>query len=153
MKRLILIAFVALLASCASANKVRLSGPVEVEVVSSSKITLSCHAENRSAHNVTLQSVRMDLRTTGSGSSVATAMLAEPVIMPRRSVGRTEFTFRVKFTNPLMMLALAAGGHDALDPSRFTATGDAVVKSGVGRKKIHFDELPLNEILTTFVVE
>lgn len=148
MKKLILIfAIVAVvLSSCASAGKIRFSEPASVEIISSSKFTLHCVVENVSAHNVTLVSARVEL--FAGSSSVATVMLSDAATVPKCSVGPVGVTFRIKFSDPLAMLTMK--NLESLATAGFTLKGEAVVKSGMGRKKIRLDNYPLNEILRTF---
>lgn len=148
MKKLIFIAAIlaAGLSSCASADKIRFAEPASVEIVSSSKFTVHCMVENCSAHRVTLANVRVEL-WSGS-SSVATVILADAATVPKCSFGRVGITFRIKFADPLAMLTMT--DLESLAARGLTLRGEAVVRSGMGRKKIRFDNYPLNEILRTF---
>lgn len=145
MKKLILI-LVIMLSSCVSADKIRFSEPASVEFVTASKFTVRCMVENRSAHNVTLVSARIEFYS--GTSSVATVILPDAVTIPECSVGQVGFTLRIKFSDPLTMLSMA--NLESLTVPGFTLKGEAVVKSGMGRKKIRFNNSSLNEILRTF---
>lgn len=145
MKKLILILAV-VLSACADAGKISLSEPASVEIVTPSKFTVHCMVENRSAHDVMLVRARVELYS--GQNNVATVMLPDKVTVPRCSVGPVEITLRIKFSDPLTMLTVA--NLESLAAPGFTLKGEAVVKSGMGRKKIRFDNSPLNEILRTF---
>ena len=134
------------LASCANPKKVAFAGPVEVEVETASKASVGCLVQNCSAHRIKLLSARITLHY--ETESFATVLLSEPVGIARCSEGRVWFPLRFRFANPLT--ALSAENLEALDWENMYVTGEAVVSSGVGRKKIRLRNYPVREFLINF---
>lgn len=128
-------------ASCANPNKVTFHGPVSMDVVSASKIIASCGIENCSAHKIRLLSAKFTLHYPNE--NMATVMLSEPVAIADCWSGRVDFALRIRFANPLM--ALTARNLEALDWENLYITGECVVGSGIGRRKIRLNNHPVRE--------
>lgn len=147
MKNVILIIILGFcLASCANPDKVMFSGPVEIEVETTSKADVGCRVENRSGHRIRLLSARFMLHyETGN---FVTVLLAGPVTITKRSEGYVWFPLRFRFADPLT--ALSADNLEAIDWENMYVSGECLVRSGLGRKKIRLDNYPVREFLTNF---
>lgn len=134
-------------ASCTNPHKVSVSQPVTLDMETASKWTVTCRVTNCSAHRVTVGEARLTLHYRDA--KIGTVILAEPVTVAKCSENDVAIPVRVKITNdPLALLSLASLRE--LPSDELYVTGEAVLKSGIGRKKIRFDRHPLSEILTNF---
>ena len=147
-KRIILLVMLLVLglASCANPDKVAIAGPVSLEVASASKVDAGCMIRNCSAHRITLVSAKFTLHY--AAENMATVLLAEPVVVKKCSEEYVELPLRIRFANPLM--ALTAANLESLDWDNLYVTGEGVVRSGIGRKKIRLHSYPVREFLTIF---
>ncbi len=134
------------LASCANPKKVTFSGPVGVDVETGSKAGVGCRVRNCSAYRIRLLSARVRLHY--ETENFATVLLAEPVVIAKCSEDYVWFPLRFRFADPLT--ALSAENIEAIDWENLYVTGECVVRSGVGRKKIRLDNYPVREFFTNF---
>lgn len=147
MRKILLIICIAVgLASCANPRRIMLSGPLAVESLSLSKVEVSCIVENCSAYRVNLLDAKFKIHY--ASAALADVMLAGPVSVAKCSREAVMFPLRVKFSNPLA--ALSALDWENLDWDNLYVTGEGVIRSGLGRKKIRFTDYPASEILTIF---
>ena len=138
MKKILILTLAVLFCSCGAnlVDKITVVSPVNWEVETLSRVRVVCSVDNSSCHAVHILEGRMRLYT--DMGTLATAMLGERVKIPRRAVSDVEIPLRVKFDNPLALLSMPAGVR---------VSGEATVRVGPVRRKIHVENKPVSEFI------
>ncbi len=138
MKKLLILTAAVMLASCGTnmREKITIVEPVDWKVETLSKAVITCTVGNSSCHKLRITEGRFRLHT-GLGD-VATVLLNEQVTIPRRAVTPLEIPIRIKLNDPLALLA---------SPSGLMVSGEATVRVGPARKKIHVRNEPISEYI------
>lgn len=135
MKKLLILLAVVLCSCGGGGDKIRLVGEPEVEIVSLSKVRVRAVVENSSRRTVRITEGRFTLHT--SAGDVATVLLRDEIIIPRRATTEVETVLRVQLENPLAALGALSG--DML------VSGEAMVRAGAMRKKVKLVNKPVSE--------
>jgi hypothetical protein len=145
-KYLIITIIATLCASCSVGRRVTIHQPVEWQVETPSTVRVNCTATNCSPHGVVVRQAR--LRLHYPAGDYATVLLGEPVTLARCGTSTLSFPLRVRFADPLTMLATVA--QESIPVDRLLVSGEVVVKVGGVGKKIRIEGRPLSQILDTF---
>jgi hypothetical protein len=120
-------------------NKIAVTGPINWNAESLTKAVVSCTVENSSCHKIRILDGRFRLHT--AMGDVATVLLQQEVTIPRRAVTELEIPVRVRFNDPLALLAL---------PKGLLVSGEAAVRMGPAKKKFRVADEPVSEFIDTF---
>lgn len=135
MKKILLLMIAAAFAACGVKDKINVVGPVEWEVETLSRLRVGVTVDNASCHTLRISGGRFTVDTPYG--TLATVLLNDTVVIPRRAETRLEFPLRMKLDN--LQAAFS-------DPEGFTVSGTAMVRTGMVRKKIRVE----NESISKF---
>jgi len=132
-------------ASCANPNKVHLLSVEGVAMKGLSGLELTARVDNQTCHNIHVQQGRLTLKD--QGNVVAEIVLAQNVVVRRRSEQDVMLPFSLALPNPLALITLPArikrGGGD------LTVSGEVRVRAGLFMRKTYtLDPTALSDLLT-----
>lgn len=147
MKKLLFAAFaaMALMASCATADKVTLIEVQEPTRFDGSSIDLCFTVENLNAQTIKLKDAKVDV--ISDGKVIVRAIPLETIVIPKRSTSEITVPMSFKVQNLLGALSIAQSTEKM---NAITVSGEVIVKCGMLRKKYKFNDLPLRNIASTF---
>jgi len=133
------------LASCVNPDKVHLRSVEGVAMKGLSGLELTARVDNQTCYNIHVQQGRLTLKDRGN--VVAEIVLAQNVVVRRRSEQSVVLPFTLSLPNPLALLTLPArikqGGGN------LTVSGEVKVRAGLFMRKTYtLDPTALSDLLT-----
>lgn len=138
-----------LMAACISADDINVKGIESFELKSLTRPSLVIDVENRSGKNISLAGGRFMLERDSVG--IVEVMLAEEVVVPRKSDGLVTVPLQVRVTDPLVLLSISLGGRLITDD--MTVSGEVVAKAGAMSRKFEYEHMPLKKFLSIFGID
>ena len=131
-------------ASCANPDKVHFQGVESVSMKSLSAMELTARVDNRSCHNINVQRGQLVLKDRGN--EVAQIVLAQKVVIARRSDQSVVLPFNLSISNALSLLSLPKKIKNASDD--ITVSGSVTVKGGLLKKNYTIEQMTLPQFLS-----
>lgn len=118
-----------------------------ISLQSSPRVNLVVSVENTSHRNITISDAALEL-TDSKGVRVAKVIVGNDLVLPKQSLIDLPVPLKLSVENPLKALALL--GDIERNMAAVFVSGEATVKAGCFRKRIHIDRMSLNEFINRY---
>lgn len=151
MKKLIplLIIAAALMTGCMREDAVKFHEieNISISVGSTVAVNTVLLVENTSGRKITLSDAVFHV-SDAAGNEIGTVMVADELVLPKKSTVSLHVPVRIKLSNPFVGLSLVK--NLSSEAPRLLVNGSAKIKAGGLRKKYKVENMPLSKFISIF---